>query len=175
MFDNVISFLFTVTDSCVIAKASVHPYISDDAVMHVLIKGAYFSLQYIYTWWTLLCCMSCAKTSLSLFWCTRLELRMPMLWRRSDGRKSKCVQFWEEHYFLVGQVEASRVDRCCCMSKGGLTGAWILSFLSWLSHAAIDLLYCPPVDMLWWRSRVKVWTWKSELQLGNFLRSLTQP
>ena len=42
MFDHVRSFLFAITVGCVRAKASVCPHISDDVVMHVVVKGGVF-------------------------------------------------------------------------------------------------------------------------------------
>ena len=42
MFDHVSSLLLTVTVGCVRAKASVCPHISDDVVMHVVVKGEVF-------------------------------------------------------------------------------------------------------------------------------------
>ena len=42
MFDHVCSFSFAVMVGCLGAKAHVRPGISDDAVMHVAVKGGVF-------------------------------------------------------------------------------------------------------------------------------------
>ena len=59
------------------------------------------------------------------------------------------MQFLEEQYFLVGQVEASSVDGWCSVRKGGRPGYWILLFLMWWIHAAMDFSYWPRMDMVW--------------------------
>ena len=42
MFDHMSYLPFTFTVGCVRAKASLHPHISDDIVMHVVVKGKVF-------------------------------------------------------------------------------------------------------------------------------------
>ena len=58
------------------------------------------------------------------------------------------MQFLEEQDFLVGRVESSRVDEWCIVSKEGRPGAWVILFLMWWSHAAMDLSDWPHVDMV---------------------------
>ena len=64
-----------------------------------------------------LCCLSRAKTGLSLLECTAPKFHMQILQRRSDGMESNCVQFLEEQEFLVRQVEASGVVGCFNVRK----------------------------------------------------------
>ena len=98
-----------------------------------------------------------------------------MLWRRFDGRESNCVKILNEQDLLVGRVGYSGVGGWCHVRKGGRPEAWILLVLIWWSHADINFSYWFHVDMVRWISHIHVWTRKSELPLGNFLRSLTQP
>ena len=61
---------FYVMVRCVRSKASVHPRISDDVVIHVKVKGVYFILYAADARRTGLCFVIFAKTDLSLLWCT---------------------------------------------------------------------------------------------------------
>ena len=76
---------------------------------------------------------------------------MKMLQRSYDGRESNCVQFLEEQYVLVRQVEVSRVGGWCSAREGGHPSDWILLVLMWWIHEAMDFSYWTHVEMVQWR------------------------
>ena len=119
-------------------------------------------------------CVSRAKNVLSLSRCKRTEFHMPMLWRRYNGRKANCVQFLEEQDFLVGCVEASRVDGWCRAIKGRRPGAWILSVLMLRNHEAMDVSDWPRMDMVRWISHLNDWTKKMSWHRGIYYIPLTK-
>ena len=67
MFDHSLSSPFSIMVGFVSDKASVHPRISDDVVMHVVVKGGVFEFIGCGHTKTGLYCVCPAKTSFNLF------------------------------------------------------------------------------------------------------------
>ena len=58
------------------------------------------------------------------------------------------MKFLLKHFVLVGRVEYSRVGEYYSVRMGERPGAWVILFLIWWIYAAMDLSYCPHVDMV---------------------------
>ena len=58
------------------------------------------------------------------------------------------MQFWDKQDFLVGLLEAPRVDECCPMRTRGCPGTLIRLVLIQWSYEAMDLSDWPHVEMV---------------------------
>ena len=118
--------------------------------------------------------MSHTKTGFSLLLCKRPACHMPILWIRTNTRESNSVKCLEGQYFLVGQVEASRVGGWCIVVKGGHPWSCIVLALICCVHADMRFSFWSHVDTVRWRYCVNILSRKSELPQGNLILWLAQ-